>query len=230
MPVRSAAAARKTRKDGPINGRATPFGHELAARAARGFLIAADAVSNLREFMHTSSRMAFLAVKDCERELDTLERQVDEELPHAITGTEEQTARELIASLRFITDLERIGDLVWWVTQRVHVPEKPLAPRQAAQLEEMAEILERMVRGIHKGLRQRDASAAGVVLRVDADMDHLRQSVFKDQLGGGKEIRMDLIMMAQCLERAGDHATNLAEELVHLIERRSIRHTAKKRV
>jgi phosphate transport system protein len=228
MPARSASARKK--KLVPADGAVSPFGHELAARAARGFLIAGDAVSNLREFMRTASRMAFLAVKDCERELDTLERQVDEELPHAITGTEEQTARELIASLRFITDLERIGDLVWWVAQRVHVPEKPLAPKQAAQLEEMAEILERMVRGIHEGLRQRDTGAAAVVLRVDADMDHLREKVFKGQLGSGKHIRMDLLMMAQCLERAGDHATNLAEELVHLIERRSIRHTTKKRV
>ena len=64
--------------------------------------------------------MAFLTVKECERELDQLEREIDEQLPSAITRVGERKARELVACLGFITDLERIGDLVWWIAQRLN--------------------------------------------------------------------------------------------------------------
>jgi len=63
--------------------------------------------------------MAFLAIKDCEKELDLIERQIDERLPAAITKVNEGRARQLLASLKCITDLERIGDLVMSVALRV---------------------------------------------------------------------------------------------------------------
>ena len=64
--------------------------------------------------------MALLAVRDCEKELDRIESQIDEQLPKAIAEVSEPEARELLACLRFSTDLERIGDLLWGVGQRVH--------------------------------------------------------------------------------------------------------------
>ena len=54
--------------------------------------------------------MAFLAIKDCEKELDLIERQIDERLPAAITRVNEARARQLLSSLKSTTDLERIGD------------------------------------------------------------------------------------------------------------------------
>ena len=229
-PRASAAKLKPAYKNSTAKAANQGTSHPLAQRVAHGFLITRDAIANLRELISENSRMAFLAVKDCERELDRLEREIDEELPQAITGTDEATARELISSLRFVTDLERIGDLVWWVAQCVSEPNPPLPAKQGAQIEAMAKILESMVAQIHEGLIQHDAAAASVVLRVDADMDRLRQTIFREQLSGSRStLRMDIIMMAQSLERAGDHATNLAEELVHLVEHRSIRHTQKKR-
>lgn len=56
--------------------------------------------------------MAFLAIRDCEQELDQIERYIDEHMPGAITQVSESKARQLLASLKAITDLERIGDLV----------------------------------------------------------------------------------------------------------------------
>jgi hypothetical protein len=55
----------------------------------------------------------FLAIKDCEKELDQIERKIDDQLPEAITRVGEAKARELLACLKFITDLERIGDLAY---------------------------------------------------------------------------------------------------------------------
>src|SRR6202162_4308904 len=75
----------------------------LTALVVRGCLIARDAVFNVRDFLADGSRLAFLAIKDCEKELDQIERKIDEQLPEAITRVTEAKARELLACLKFIT-------------------------------------------------------------------------------------------------------------------------------
>src|SRR5258706_196059 len=61
-------------------------GDELSAMVLRACGIARDSVFNVRDFLSDNSRMAFLAIKDCEKELDQIERKIDEHLPDAITG------------------------------------------------------------------------------------------------------------------------------------------------
>ena len=91
---------------------------DLARLALKACLIARDAAFNVRDLLTNSSRMAFLAIKDCEKELDLIERQIDERLPAAITRVNEARARQLLSSLKSTTDLERIGDLVMSVAMR----------------------------------------------------------------------------------------------------------------
>ena len=68
---------------------------DLANLALKACLIARDAAFNVRDLLTNSSRMAFLAIKDCEKELDLIERQIDERLPAAITRVSEIRARQL---------------------------------------------------------------------------------------------------------------------------------------
>src|SRR5512142_32472 len=124
---------------------------QLKDKTARAFLITRDAVANLREFLDDSSRMAFLTVKECERELDQIEREIDEQLPSAITRVGERKARELVACLRFITDLERVGDLVWWIAERFHDEKPTLRERDAEALKGMCELIVSMLEEVHKG-------------------------------------------------------------------------------
>ena len=91
---------------------------DLGHLALKACLIARDAAFNVRDLLTNSSRMAFLAIKDCEKELDLIERQIDEQLPAAITRVNETRARQLLSSLKSTTDLERIGDLVMSVAMR----------------------------------------------------------------------------------------------------------------
>ena len=70
---------------------------DLARLALKACLIARDAAFNVRDLLTNSSRMAFLAIKDCEKELDLIERQIDERLPAAITKVNEARARQLLA-------------------------------------------------------------------------------------------------------------------------------------
>ena len=78
----------------------------LADLALRACLVASDAAFNIKDFLANGSRMALLAVRDCEKELDRIESQIDEQLPRAIAEVSEPEARELLACLRFSTDLE----------------------------------------------------------------------------------------------------------------------------
>src|SRR6202050_1916301 len=92
---------------------------DLTRLSLKACLIARDAAFNVRDLLTHSSRMAFLAIKDCEKELDQIERQIDERLPAAITRVNEARARQLLSSLKCTTDLERIGDLMMSVAMRV---------------------------------------------------------------------------------------------------------------
>ena len=219
--------ARPTRSVPPDDGaRIVAKTDQLTELALRGTLIAKDAAMNLRDLLENSSMMAFLAVKDCEKELDQIERQIDEKLPKAITRVGEAKARELLACLKFITDLERIGDLLWWVAQRLQSVRVP--PKTRKQMEKIAEILESMLAQVHQGFTERDLELATAVLKTDSEIDLVCRALFREYLHQRSNSHsVDVLLMTQSLERAGDHTKNLAEELYHLIEGRSLRHSKK---
>src|SRR5262252_896786 len=124
---------------------------DLANLALKACLIARDAAFNVQDLLTNSSRMAFLAIKDCEKELDQIERQIDEQLPGAITRVNERKARQLLACLKCITDLERIGDLVMGVAQRVQARSGQLPAGDVRHLIQMSAILHDMLEDIHHG-------------------------------------------------------------------------------
>jgi phosphate transport system protein len=220
----------------PVSGRKTQetASSRLKEKTARAFLITRDAVANLREFLDDSSRLAFLTVKECERELDQLEREIDEQLPSAITRVGERKARELVACLRFITDLERVGDLVWWIAQRLDETRPKLREKDLEALIDMAKLIISMLEDVHRGFQNGTVEPGHAVIARDREVDELRRQVFKSQLEYSNRKKqdslesIDILFMTQALERAGDHVTNLAEELIHLVEERSVRHLRKR--
>jgi phosphate transport system protein len=240
--VKKQSAASKTRRRAPSSRRAQiesslhleqPLAHdELSALAVRGCLIARDSVFNVRDFLANGSRLAFLAIKDCEKELDQIERKIDDELPSAITRVGETKARQLLACLKFITDLERIGDLSYNAAMHLHSRREKLPPLDSRQLVEMSSLLCEMLEQVHQGFVKREVSYAKNVLQSDPEVDHLCHALFQRHLAetntpDGRQ-NFDILLAAQALERIGDHAKNLAEELVSLAEGRSLRHIARK--
>jgi phosphate transport system protein len=205
---------------------------DLARTALKAFLIARDAASNMRDLLTQSSRMAFLAIKECEQELDVIERYIDERLPAAITRVNEARARQLLTSLKSTTDLERIGDLMMSVALRVQARTAKMAASDVKQLVEMSAILQEMLDLVYRGFVDLDLECARKVLQMDKDIDRVCHALFQKHLtehASDSPSSFDVILMAQALERAGDHTTNLAEDLYSLIEGRSLRHAPKKR-
>jgi phosphate transport system protein len=206
---------------------------DLARLALKGCLIARDAAFNVHDLLTNSSRMAFLAIKDCEKELDLIERQIDERLPAAITRVNEHRARQLLSSLKCTTDLERIGDLVMSVALRVQARTTKVPASDARQLVAMSTVLYEMLDLIHKGFSTLDLECARRVLQMDKEIDRVCHTLFQKHLSEtvaqGDTSGFEILLMAQALERAGDHTTNLAEELYSLIEGRSLRHLPKRK-
>ncbi len=243
MP-RKAPSERKVKADEssvearPTNGsRSAPSkarsADDLANLALKACLIARDAAFNVRDLVTNSSRMAFLAIKDCEKELDLIERQIDERLPAAITRVSEIRARQLLSSLKSTTDLERIGDLVMSVAMRVQARTVKIPASDVRHLVEMSVVLRDMLDLIHKGFSTLDLECARTVLQMDKEIDRVCHGLFQKHLAEtvaqGDTSGFEILLMAQALERAGDHTTNLAEDLYNLIEGRSLRHMPKKK-
>ena len=206
---------------------------DLVRLALKACLIARDAAFNLRDLLTTSSRMAFLAIKDCEKELDQLERQIDERMPEAITRVNEARARQLLSSLKSTTDLERIGDLLLSVALRFQARTAKIPASDTRQLVEMSSVLREMLDLIHQGFSNLDLDCARKVLQMDKDIDRICHELFQKHLAEtvpqGDTSGFEILLMAQALERAGDHTTNLAEDLYSLIEGRSLRHVPKRK-
>ncbi len=206
---------------------------ELAQTALKAFLIARDAASNISDLFTPSARMAFLAIKECEQELDVIERYIDERTPAAITRVNETRARQLLTSLKCTTDLERIGDLVMSMALRVQARSSKVPVSDVRQLVEMATILREMLDLVYRGFLGLDLECARKVLQMDKDIDRVCHALFHKHLNEHASqsgpSSFEVLLMAQALERAGDHTTNLAEDLYSLIEGRSLRHAPKKR-
>ena len=206
---------------------------DLARTALKAFLIARDAASNVPDLFTPSSRMAFLAIKECEQELDVIERYIDERTPAAITRVNEARARQLLTSLKCTTDLERIGDLVMSMAMRMQARTTKTPASDVRQLVEMSAILREMLDLVYRGFVDLDLECARKVLQMDKDIDRVCHTLFQKHLTHHAEqsnpSSFEVLLMAQALERAGDHTTNLAEDLYSLIEGRSLRHAPKKR-
>jgi phosphate transport system protein len=206
---------------------------ELTDLIRQACLVAKDSASNTSEFVGNSSKMAFLAVKDCEKELDRIERKVDEKITIAITDVTEAEARELLGCLKFITDLERIGDLTWSAVKRLQLVTSRLLAFDKRDLLAMSATLQNMLERIHEGFVKREIEPANWVLQNDSKIDEACHAMFRRHLESTdrrpREYSTNLLLVAQAFERAGDHAKNLAEELLHLVEGRSVRHESKRR-
>jgi phosphate transport system protein len=226
------AGRAKSRKDAPAKAKANETQTELMRMTLKACLIARDATFNIQDLLTNSSRMAFLAIRDCEKELDQIERQIDEQLPAAITRVNERKARQLLACLKCITDLERIGDLVMGVAQRVQARSGQLSQADVRHLIQMAVVLHDMLNDIHRGFVSLDIENARKVLRTDSELDRICHSMFQRHLADNSRekdsLGFEVLLMAQALERCGDHTKNLAEELYGLIEGHTLRHLPKR--
>src|SRR5581483_2152836 len=137
-------------------------------------------------------------------------------------------ARELLACMKFMIGLERIGDLLLSFASSAQAAAGRLEPQDTRDLTHMATVLEKMLTDIGDAFSTRDVRKAIDVLRADAEMDRLRNLIFLRHIENPENVQrqasLQVIFMTQSLERAGDHAKNLAEEVCHFVSGHTVRH------
>jgi phosphate transport system protein len=140
--------------------------------------------------------------------------------------------RFILAVSRINNDLERIGDQAVNIAQSAlrilrHPQVKPYV-----DLPRMSEIAEGMVRDSLNALVRADLELARSVLARDDQVDLLRDQMFRELLTYMMENSavvfpaFELILVAKNLERIGDHATNIAEDVIYIVAGRDVRHPA----
>lgn len=138
--------------------------------------------------------------------------------------------RLLFMASRIATELERIGDQAINVCQNTHHVLKAPSLKPLIDLPAMGEIVERMVRESIEALVNRDCTLANHVLEEELKVDAYRDHIFRVLLTymmadpGTIERALALILISRNLERVGDYATNIAEEVIYLVEGREVRH------
>ncbi len=174
----------------------------------------------------------FEQVKGKEDEVNELQMEIDDRAVKltALQQPVGSDVRFLFMASRIASELERIGDQAVNICENAqHVlkapPLKPLV-----DLPRMGEIAELMVRNSIEALVGRDCSLADQVLNDEKQVDAFRDQIFRVLLTymmadpGTIERALALILIARNLERMGDHATNIAEEVIYLVEGREVRH------
>jgi phosphate transport system protein len=197
----------------------------LLAMVDTAFDVTCDAARGAAEFFARSRESAVDAVSECERELDRLDREFDEQLGPALTGAAPARVTELLAGLKVVIDLERVGDLLLsCVTTGSAVGDK-IEPDELQDFIRMCSILEQALGAVHDAYRTRNLDEAMHVLRADAEIDRLRNLIVLRQLESPSAPHaIHVVAIAQGLERSGDHVRNVAEEIAHLCTGRSLRH------
>jgi phosphate transport system protein len=131
--------------------------------------------------------------------------------------------RMLIAGLRMVADLERMGDLSVHVAKvaRLRVPEVAIPAELVPTIQRMATVAEKMVGTVAGIIAERDVEGARRLEEDDEEMDQLRRSSFRlmldDSWTHGVEPAVDIALLGRYYERIADHAVSLARRVVYLV-------------
>jgi len=200
----------------------------LVALTMRACAVAKESVTHVIDSLINGSQMALLAVRKCEEQLDSMDREMDESLSTTITHVTPAEARELLACMKLMLDLERIGDLVVSCAERSAIVRNRIDMDDVEQLTKMGCLLENMLQTMAQAFEKRDIEQSLRVLRSDSEVDRLRNLIVvrhTENIEGLKGPEsLHVLSMANALERAGDHIKNMAEELCHLATGHTMRH------
>jgi phosphate transport system protein len=141
--------------------------------------------------------------------------------------------RAIVAAVKINSDLERVGDLAVNIAEAsrryaLHPPVK-----QLIDIPRMGDIAQAMLHDSLDSFVKRDTELAHSVLKCDDELDALKTQVFRELLTymlqdpSTIEPALDLILVSRHLERIGDHATNIAEDVIFMVSAQDVRHHAR---
>jgi phosphate transport system protein len=194
---------------------------ELVAMTGNVRALLRDATSSL---LNADARLAEQVIS-ADDEVDR-EREVIEDRSFELLAMQQPVAgdlRMLVAGLRMVSDLERMGDLSVHIAKvaRLRFPARAIPDPIEATIAEMGDVAEHMVGAAAEVVAERDLDAARALEQQDDEMDQLRQSLFRtllsDEWNAGVEAAVDIALLGRYYERIADHAVSMARRVVYLV-------------
>jgi phosphate transport system protein len=200
-----------------------------------GALVERQITDALEALLKNSAELANSVIKK-DGLVNALEVQIDEDCSHIIARRQPAASdlRMVLMMIKSITDLERIGDEASKIarfTIKASERERLAAPR-FAEIKAMANSTKDM---LHKALDAFARSDAGKVIEIaqmDAEVDEQYQAVIRQLITFMLEdprtisVSLEVLFMAKAVERIGDHAKNISENVVYMVQGKDVRHTS----
>ena len=172
-----------------------------------------------------------------DRAIDQLEIEIDERCIKllALRQPVGQDLRFIIAALKIVNDLERVGDHAVNIAQSAIKLSHEAELKPLIDIPRMGAIATRMLTEALDAFVRNDAAAARIILTEDDEVDHLKSQLFRELLSFMIEKpdtisrALELILVSRNLERVADLATNVAEEVVFIAEARVVKHHMEER-
>ena len=197
----------------------------MGERAARQIALAMKALAD------KDDELARDVIKN-DAQIDRDENDIDE-LALQILATRQPVASDLrfiTMSLKFVVDLERIGDLACGIAKRALELNRLPSLEPRVDLTKLATLVQRNLQAALDSFVSRDADRATAVISADVEIDRLNASLFAELIAhvatDPDTVTRVLPLTSVCryLERVGDHVKNLAEEVVYMVKATGVRH------
>lgn len=197
----------------------------MGERAARQIALA------MRALADKDDDLARDVIKN-DAQIDRDENDVDE-LALQILATRQPVASDLrfiTMSLKFVVDLERIGDLAGGIAKRALELNRLPSLEPRIDLNKLASLVQKNLQAALDAFVRKDADSATAVITADAEIDKLNASLFAELIAhvatDPATVTRVLPLTSVCryLERVGDHVKNLAEEVVYMVKATDVRH------
>ena len=196
-----------------------------------GSLVELGICQSVRSVMEQDTAAADEVIQN-ESRIDRMQVDIDE-LATNLLALAQPVAKDLrliTAAMKINTELERMGDLAVNITGRTRSLTHQTRVKPPVDIPHLATLVETMVRNALDAFVRRDADLARLVMASDDAVDELRDTIY-DELVRFMErdltvVRqsVDLMFVARNLERIADHATNIAEDVLFLVDGVDVRH------
>ena len=216
----------------------TQFDEDLENLRSRvlemGGLVEAQINQTTKAYTQNNSA-AVLDVLENDREVNKFEKTIDDDCIHII-AKRQPTASDLrlvMSISKMVTDLERSGDEIKKMAKSIRrIQERDVAVLKATtDVKHLADAASSQLRNALDTFARLDTDEARKVIESDLSLDNEFKAIVRQLITFMMEdprsisTALDVITISRCIERVGDHAKNIAEQVIYIVEGRDVRHT-----
>ncbi len=198
-----------------------------------GAMVESSIKDSVKALVERNDGMAKTVIEK-DHQINALDVQIDEECIRLIALMQPKAGdlRFITTAMKITTDLERMGDMAVNIAGRALELNKEPILKPYIDIPHMSQISQGMTRDALDALVNRDKKLAMDVIMRDDEVDDLKYGIFEELISymvrdpNTVSRAMKISFVAQYLERIADHATNIAEMVIYLVEGKIIRHMA----